>query len=265
MKLSILSTLVAGAALLQQAGASPLRVVVVSNSPADVSQHIRVGRPAAEHAAMLMPDFAVMHSEMSAEHSGRPCHGRGRGRLNQKAIEISNAFRQALGMPLIEMQQSEHHRHHHDGPHRAEQRPHHGHDQDGPEMRIMDVDGKTADGGEVRMPPGPHHHHHHRIHFHHHEPSFLRRVHFALMTLGPWEGRAVAFVLGCGIGVLLRMLWVLAVVGYRTVRGESEEEEYQIVCEQIEDAENIAVPPPNYTLVEEKIDYDAKVAPEEKK
>lgn len=75
------------------------------------------------------------------------------------------------------------------------------------------------------------------------------------------------------------MLWVLAVVGYRIVRGESEEAEYQIVCEraQIEDAENmagdgnIAFPPPNYTRVEEKIDYDgsigfdAKVAPEESK
>lgn len=39
------------------------------------------------------------------------------------------------------------------------------------------------------------------------------------MTLGPWEGRAFAFVLGCGIGVLLRMVWVLAVVGYRMFRG----------------------------------------------
>ena len=32
---------------------------------------------------------------------------------------------------------------------------------------------------------------HHRLH-----GSFLRRVHHALMSLGPWEGRAVAFVLG---------------------------------------------------------------------
>ena len=39
------------------------------------------------------------------------------------------------------------------------------------------------------------------------------------MNLGRWEGRAVAFVIGCGIGVLLRMFWVLAVVSFRTVRG----------------------------------------------
>lgn len=39
------------------------------------------------------------------------------------------------------------------------------------------------------------------------------------MNLGRWEGRAVAFVIGCGIGVLLRMIWVLALVTFRTVRG----------------------------------------------
>ena len=31
---------------------------------------------------------------------------------------------------------------------------------------------------------------------HAHRGSFLRRIHRALMALGPWEGRAVAFVLG---------------------------------------------------------------------
>ncbi|GBE78802.1 hypothetical protein SCP_0116950 [Sparassis crispa] len=36
----------------------------------------------------------------------------------------------------------------------------------------------------------------------HRHRSFLRGVHFALMALGPWEGRAVAFVLGCEIGAL---------------------------------------------------------------
>ncbi|KAL1743786.1 hypothetical protein HDZ31DRAFT_40159 [Schizophyllum fasciatum] len=256
MKLSILSTFVAGLALLQQAGASPLRVVVLSSGPADNVPHIRIGRPAAEH------DFSLV----SAEAGSRPCHGHARGgRLNEKAIEISNAFRQALGMPLIEMAHAGAHPYdgprRHDGPHHHHGEGHHAMRPDGPEMRIM-AGGKGEDG-EMRMPH--HQHHHHRIHFHHEEVSFLRRVHFALMTLGPWEGRAVAFVLGCGIGVLLRMLWVLAVVGYRTVRGESEEAEYQIVCEQIDDAENIAVPPPNYTLVDEKTNFDAKVAPEESK
>jgi hypothetical protein len=74
-------------------------------------------------------------------------------------------------------------------------------------------------------------------------------MHRAIMTLGPWEGRAVAFVLGerafalsavlvltlenlgCGIGVLIRMLWVLAVVSYRIIKGESNDTQYHLVCE----------------------------------
>ncbi|KAI0249644.1 hypothetical protein BJV78DRAFT_658455 [Lactifluus subvellereus] len=54
---------------------------------------------------------------------------------------------------------------------------------------------------------------------------FLHRVHYALMSLGPWEGRIVAFVLGCGIGVLLRMFWVLAVLLVRAFRGTPAPEE----------------------------------------
>jgi hypothetical protein len=37
----------------------------------------------------------------------------------------------------------------------------------------------------------------HKIHKHDHlRGPFLHRVHHALMSLGPWEGRIVAFVLG---------------------------------------------------------------------
>ncbi|KAJ7057627.1 hypothetical protein C8F01DRAFT_320037 [Mycena amicta] len=36
----------------------------------------------------------------------------------------------------------------------------------------------------------------HCVYAHERRPSFLMRVHFALMSLGAWEGRAVAFVLG---------------------------------------------------------------------
>ncbi|KAG1792117.1 uncharacterized protein BJ212DRAFT_1490733 [Suillus subaureus] len=39
-------------------------------------------------------------------------------------------------------------------------------------------------------------HHEAESHHHHHEAgSFLRRVHCAIMALGLWEGRAVAFIL----------------------------------------------------------------------
>jgi hypothetical protein len=45
--------------------------------------------------------------------------------------------------------------------------------------------------------------------------SFAHRLHAAMNSLGPWEGRAVAFVLGCGLGVLLRMFFVLTVLIFR--------------------------------------------------
>ncbi|KAI0820081.1 hypothetical protein BC628DRAFT_1331296 [Trametes gibbosa] len=85
---------------------------------------------------------------------------------------------------------------------------------------------------------------------HHQQSSFLRRVHHALMSLGPWEGRAVAFVLGCGIGVLLRMMWVIVLLTARAIRGPSHENSqtdgYIVVCD--DDAEFL-VPPPQYTVL----------------
>ena len=51
-------------------------------------------------------------------------------------------------------------------------------------------------------------------------------------------------MLGCGIGVLLRMVWVLAVLLVRGSRGTPEREETIFVC-----AEEV---PPNYTAIEEK-------------
>jgi hypothetical protein len=82
---------------------------------------------------------------------------------------------------------------------------------------------------------------------------FLHRAHRALMSLGPWEGRIVAFVLGCGIGVLVRMFVVLTVLFVRAFRGntvpESEEETTILVYAQ-------EVAPP-YEVVDEKKALDA--------
>ena len=86
------------------------------------------------------------------------------------------------------------------------------------------------------------------------------------MMLGPWEGRIVAFVLGaipvlsavdsvigtngtfsmvgCGIGVLLRMFWVMSVLLVRGTRGEPEHEETILVC-----AEEVV---PMYSEIDEK-------------
>ncbi|KAF8802667.1 hypothetical protein BYT27DRAFT_7215182 [Phlegmacium glaucopus] len=109
----------------------------------------------------------------------------------------------------------------------------------------------------------PEHAHHRKFRFGHavamghgRKPPFLTRIHYSLKNLGRWEGRAVAFVLGCGIGVLLRMVWVIAVVMYRTVRGRSSDEhEYSqitIIEEIVDNTPNSA--PPTYTYpVDEKV------------
>ncbi|VDB83238.1 unnamed protein product [Peniophora sp. CBMAI 1063] len=142
---------------------------------------------------------------------------------------------------------------HHNGEHRAE------------ELKAVTVD----ENGE---PPRAHHRHmHHGGHFRHmhHRGSFIRRIHRALMSLGPWEGRAIAFVLGCGIGVLLRMIWVMFVVFKRVFSGSETDErsedeaEYERVAVllpmEMESEELFAAPPEYYAdektpVVEEKKD-----------
>ncbi|TCD67318.1 hypothetical protein EIP91_000288 [Steccherinum ochraceum] len=79
------------------------------------------------------------------------------------------------------------------------------------------------EGSNARMERSGHHHGHNVGH--HLRGDFLHRINHALVSLGTWEGRIVAFVLGCGIGVLLRMMWVLGLVLIRSVRGSREEPE----------------------------------------
>ena len=58
---------------------------------------------------------------------------------------------------------------------------------------------------------------------------------------------ALALFLGCGIGVLLRMVWVMVLVTARAFRGSREEEtEYDVVFDEAE----MLVPPPQYTALE---------------
>ncbi|KAK0213319.1 hypothetical protein DFS33DRAFT_1288149 [Desarmillaria ectypa] len=257
MKLSVISCLVAGASLVS---AVPMRVVMLTgSSDRNVSPAIRFGHP-----GVLHEDDVVKISMPSVTH-GRPCGG-GR-RFREKAVKLSNSFRQALGLPLIESDP------------KADTTVH------GGVVRIMPFiggpptivqlneagdEGKTRGGDRVKvvnaLPVAHGHHGHHRMRLNSQE-SFTSRLHYALMMLGPWEGRAVAFVLGCGIGVLLRMIWVLALVSYRAFKGERETDEYSHL--QYGDAEEIVVAPPTYIYVEEKppviFDADAKQTEEEAK
>ncbi|KAG5643312.1 hypothetical protein DXG03_001196 [Asterophora parasitica] len=251
MKFALLTALAAGATLVQ-VGASPIRVMVITSSTTntqDLPANVRFGHAVSAKynggnpvATLVRPDGKVK----------APCRG---ARMRQKAIEISNAFRQALGWPQIEA-----------GP--TELKPIvPAHAPEPGRVHILPFVGTPntfVEEGKVPSPylahPRPHHGHHGHSRFTQRlrNAPFVERLHVALMALGPWEGRAVAFVLGCGIGVLLRMLWVLAVVSYRFVKGPREDEQNRyteiLVVEEYDDAEEVAPAPPTYTFVDEKAD-----------
>lgn len=278
MKLNLLTPLVASAALVS---AVPIRVVVVTSSSStsvashaghaggedtsavNVAQLVKPNQEAVEAdkndwvSIPAHPDAAHHHKHHKGAH---PCpmkngHKNGGNAFHGKWIKMSNAFRGAFGMPLIEMMggSEDHHATMVGGPGKMIH---------GGLIHVTAVNGGPGPMLTV-MHPRPHHHHHQKggMMSHHRGSTFLQRIHVALMSLGTWEGRAVAFVLGCGLGVLLRMLFVLAVVTVRAIKGgrqqqeEGEEVEYAHVIYEIHDsdAEELAVPPPNYSYpVDEK-------------
>ncbi|KAH7889033.1 hypothetical protein F5I97DRAFT_1857699 [Phlebopus sp. FC_14] len=271
MRLSILPLVLAGAGLVSQVTAEPIRVVVENPSNAN----IRFGHALAnanvngndDNVARVVRPAIVMTTSTEVKSSGVGRHFCGAA-LREKALRMSNALRHALGLPLIESDKD------HDS---FDGKPGGVHilpvpyvgtsvqtKEVLPDGSVREYNNEPADGPGDHHRDHPHHHPHHRPHHghkhhKHHKGSFANRVHRAVMALGPWEGRAVAFVLGCGIGVLLRMFWVLSVLAYRTIRGEREEvtDHAYIVLEQ--DAENLYVPPPQYT--DEKVKAAEAEAP----
>ncbi|KAG9220335.1 hypothetical protein CCMSSC00406_0006600 [Pleurotus cornucopiae] len=235
MKFAVLECLIIGAGLV---ASSPLRVIMVSSSSSEVTAHLRFGFPVA-HAHAHAGNNVVTLSNGAAVAGTQQQSGAGRRpscRFRQKAVGLSNSFRKALGLPPIE------------GHPKPDSEIH------GGVIRIMPFIGTPPNlmaapgSGEIH----PHHRHGHGHHHHQvgQDATFVTRLHYSLTALSPWEGRVMAFVLGCGIGVLLRMLWVLAVISYRSIRGSKDEEEY--VVEYL-DAEEIFTAPPDYTLAEEKV------------
>ncbi|KAF8965567.1 hypothetical protein BDZ97DRAFT_767406 [Flammula alnicola] len=257
MRFSAIAAVLAGAGIAQVA-AVPIRVILVSSSIQEGSSPldtIRFG-----HGVEQPPAVAKMMATMkgpagASGRTARPCRGR-MSRFRQKGIEVSNAFRKALGLPLIEANPHPHvHVHpvpiHHEGAKR-------------PEFWMAKGKAAAVETGPNGSLPVHHHNHHHHMHNKHHgqhRGSFVNRLHYSLVNLGRWEGRAVAFVLGCGIGVLLRMFWVLTLVMYRAVRGQRRDEnEYSHITTIFEEYEPA---PPNYTFpVDEKvaIEPETKVA-----
>jgi hypothetical protein len=109
-----------------------------------------------------------------------------------------------------------------------------------------------------------HRHHHHHLHHGHHRHSggsFPARLLESFTTLKWWEGGAVAFVFGCGIGVLLRLVWVMAVVSYRISRGEPTGETYSELPAHDNEEVVVLIAPPQYTekakVQDEKVDVSS--------
>jgi hypothetical protein len=261
MRFSLITALLASAAL-TQVGASPLRLIIVTSTStttttgtdvATTKQGLRFGLPPKGfnfngHVAADLPPAG------SGGRTRRPC------RMRLKAIKISNAFRKVLGLPLIQTDVAQPDTPTPDGDGR---------------YHILPFVGTPPTVVKVNEPnrvsilphPHPHHHHHHHPHdggFRHRMASspFMERLQVALTALGPWEGRAVAFVLGCGIGVLLRMFWVLAVVMFRSLKGSKEDENKYteiIVVEEYDDEDAPLAPaPPTYTYDDAKVAEGAK-------
>jgi len=230
MRLSILPILLAGVSLVT---AEPIRLI---ESPSNANANIRFGLALAnanvngndDNVARVVRPVASLNLPPQGTDKGVSRHFCGAS-LREKAIRLSNAFRHALGMPLVEASAAI---------------PVHG------EVHILPI---PFPQNNV-MPHNGHHGHHK------HRKSFFGRIHKAIKALGPWEGRAVSFVLGCGIGVLLRMFWVLSVLAYRTLRGERDQEPFEpeyIVYEQI--PETIFVAPPQYVDEKVKAEVDEQV------
>ncbi|KAJ6497964.1 hypothetical protein C8R47DRAFT_1041205 [Mycena vitilis] len=239
MKFSILPLTLACTGLL--ASASPMRVIVVSSGMQNSDSGL---------VAHYTPTVEAANGVITKPHA--PCGAR----LRQKASSISEAFKIAFGFSVSHKDK--------DGKPAAEFKPFTPVPFIGTPNHIH-IEGTQGD----RQPQRVHHHNHghggHRFHHQSDKHSFLMRVHFALMSLGPWEGRAVAFVLGCGIGVLLRMFWVMAVISYRMIKGQrsSEDEQEYTVIDM--DAEEIFVAPPQYTYpIDEKVETAEPVAAESK-
>ena len=141
------------------------------------------GRPL---LAPVIRPFAPLPEVIQAKPGAgrRPC-----SKAKSQALAISNKFREAFGLPLIATEPYHHEMHH---------------ENDG-KLKILpfigtptqfdvepDVEPSLVRGpGVIHVAPGRGFGRGRRFH-----RSFFHRVHRALMVLGPWEGRAVAFVLG---------------------------------------------------------------------
>lgn len=183
------------------ASAAPIKILVVTHTSVkmpvpdlrvEAPSVFRFGHPAASAAIDPFPPFRQSLSYPTQPTPRPSAHAGGMGcghHLKAKALSMSNRLRQALGLPPIAST------------------PQHSPHQGGGGINILPFPFPPSDEFvrlHVEMPE---------------EKPFMYRLHRAVNLLGPWEGRAVAFVLGCGLGVLIRMFFVLMVLVVRRARG----------------------------------------------
>ena len=174
-----------------------------SNTP---SAHIRFG--------FAVPQRTDRPGIFGEPRMRAPCGRHRPSRFHQKAVEISNIFRQALGLPLIQAGGP---------PGHHDIRPNYPaiatfapviYNNKGVKVYDMRIEGggvKVNDAPDVPHDTHPQpgykyvHTHHRHPHNHHQlgKGPFIKRIHYSLMNLGRWEGRAVAFVLGKAISTTL--------------------------------------------------------------
>jgi hypothetical protein len=187
----------------QFAAASPIRVVVVSghsNAPVQLSNYESL------EAKVIRP-HVVQSIHMPMTQQNGTGHAHFCEKIKNKALEISNKFRQTFGLPLIESSPVSMNNVSINRPLIPIPRPH-----DQGEIKILPFIGTppvpVVTPNDLRPMNRPH-----RVvdarpaQRMRHRPggchrSFVHRLHRALMVLGPWEGRAVAFVLGMSYALL---------------------------------------------------------------
>jgi len=197
MRLSFLAM----AAVATLATAAPLKIVVITavgQGESNSLSAIRFGHAAAGRTSQPGGHYLLRPSHGDAVAAAPVMQHKGcGGSLRAKMDRISAKWRTALGLPSIkEFKQLD--------------APFEPHVMGGPEYNYGTF--AFAPAGW----PAEHHGHHGQAHGKH--DKFMYRLCRALSLLGPWEGRAVAFVLGCGIGVLLRMVVVLCTLFLRARR-----------------------------------------------
>lgn len=185
-----------------QVAARPVTVYILStenvpkanNVPA--MAHMRWGLAAA-NAGVPTPEAKVGISMIDPTEEFWNRNGKSPARtlkrnMRAKAITMANWVREKVGLPLIQMPEV--------GRIHGVVKPgfvtilessHQPHQE--PDIHVSSVQGGHHVQHEGKWTPHAHHRHGWRA------TSFSGRLNKALMTLGPWEGRAVAFVLGKSI------------------------------------------------------------------